>query len=191
MRTLALYAGSFNPIHAGHIFVINVANQIFGEDSVKVVLADNPKKHYLVSKEQRSEWIWETTGKTPLHTDGFVCDFCDNYMRVHNLSDGEQIYDQIVLIRGVRTLSDLEVEMPMAGYNYNITHGKYPTIFIPCPADLRDLSSSAVRVISKRNWDDFWKLLYEPFPPKNQTYEKWMSISKEIWKTYSSLGEIK
>lgn len=191
MNTLALYAGSFNPIHSGHIQVLNVANQIFGEDNVKILLADNPKKHYLVSKEKRSDWIWETTGKRPYFVNGFVCDFCDDFMLNHNLSDGEKIYDQIVLIRGVRSLSDLEVEMPMAGYNYNITHGKYPTIFIPCPASLRDLSSSAVRVIAKRGWDDFWESLYKPFSPENKTYEKWMMVAKDIWETYSSLGEAK
>jgi pantetheine-phosphate adenylyltransferase len=182
MKTLALYAGSFNPIHAGHIQVIELAKQIFGADSVGLLLADNPKKTYKVSKDKRSDWIWQTLGMRPYYVDGFVCDFCDE--KIREIAYGEQVWDNIVLIRGVRSSSDLDVEIPMAGYNYNISHGKYPTVLIPTNANLRDLSSSAVRVIAKRDFNDFFDALYKPYPPQHISYSKWVDIAEDIWKTY-------
>lgn len=182
MKTLALYAGSFNPIHAGHIQVIETAQQIFGEDHVGILLADNPKKTYDVSKDKRSDWLWQTVGKRPYYVDGFVCDFCDEKSR--EISYGEQVWDNIVLIRGVRSGADLDTEIPMAGYNYNISHGKYPTILIPTPANLRDLSSSAVRVLAKRDFNEFFDILYKPYAPQKISYSKWVDVAKDVWKTY-------
>lgn len=182
MKTLALYAGSFNPIHAGHIQVIETAQQIFGEDHVDILLADNPKKTYDVSKDKRSDWLWQTVGKRPYYVDGFVCDFCDG--KIREISYGEQVWDNIVLIRGVRSGADLDTEIPMAGYNYNISHGKYPTILIPTPANLRDLSSSAVRVLAKRDFNEFFDILYKPYAPQKISYAKWVDIAEDIWKTY-------
>lgn len=182
MKTLALYAGSFNPIHAGHIQVIETAQQIFGEDHVGILLADNPKKTYDVSKDKRSDWLWQTVGKRPYYVDGFVCDFCDEKSR--EISYGEQVWDNIVLIRGVRSGADLDTEIPMAGYNYNISHGKYPTILIPTPANLRDLSSSAVRVLAKRDFNEFFDILYKPYAPQKISYSKWVDVAEDVWKTY-------
>jgi len=182
MKTLALYAGSFNPIHAGHIKVIETAQQIFGEDHVDILLADNPQKTYGVSKDKRSDWLWQTVGKRPYYVDGFVCDFCDEKSR--EISYGEQVWDNIVLIRGVRSGADLDTEIPMAGYNYNISHGKYPTILIPTPANLRDLSSSAVRVLAKRDFNEFFDILYKPYAPQKISYSKWVDVAEDVWKTY-------
>jgi len=182
MKTLALYAGSFNPIHAGHIQVIETAQQIFGEDHVGILLADNPQKTYGVSKDKRSDWLWQTVGKRPYYVDGFVCDFCDEKSR--EISYGEQVWDNIVLIRGVRSGADLDTEIPMAGYNYNISHGKYPTILIPTPANLRDLSSSAVRVLAKRDFNEFFDILYKPYAPQKISYSKWVDVAEDVWKTY-------
>ena len=177
-NTLALYAGSFNPVHAGHIHVIEMAKQIFGDDAVNVVVADNPQKKYTVSKDDRIKWIYRATGIMPTHTSGFICDYCDELMALNDT------LDSIVLIRGVRSGTDLETETPMAGYNYNISHGKYPTIFLPSPAPLRDLSSSAVRTIALMGWNRFFETLYKPYTPKNLQYSTWVELARDIWNTY-------
>lgn len=181
MKTLALYAGSFNPIHAGHIQVIEIAKTIFGDDAVNIVIADNPKKKYTVSQDDRIRWIYGITGIMPTHTNGFICDYCNKVMASNDF------LDNIVLIRGVRSAIDLDVEMPMAGYNYNISHGEYPTIFIPSPAPLRDLSSSAVRVIAKKGWEPFFETLYKPYAPKSMTYNKWVDFARDIWEHYNKV----
>lgn len=178
MNTLAIYAGSFNPIHAGHIAVIETAKHIFGDDMVQIVLADNPQKEYSVPKEKRAQWVQDATWIKPEHTGGFICDYCDELMAMTDVAD------RIVLIRGVRSAIDLDVEMPMAGYNYNISHGEYPTILIPTNANLRDLSSSAVRVIAKRDFNDFFDALYKPYPPQHISFSKWVDVAEDIWKTY-------
>lgn len=181
MNTLAIYAGSFNPIHAGHIAVIETAKHIFGDDMVQIVLADNPQKEYSVPKEKRAQWVQDATWNKPEHTGGFICDYCDELMAMTDVAD------RIVLIRGVRSAIDLDVEMPMAGYNYNISHGEYPTIFIPSPAPLRDLSSTAVRVIAKKGWEPFFETLYKPYAPKSMTYNKWVDFARDIWEHYNKV----
>ena len=98
MNTLAIYAGSFNPIHAGHIAIIETAKHIFGDDMVQVVLADNPQKKYSVPIEKRSSWIQTATWIKPEHTSGFICDYCDEVMSFNDS------VDRIVLIRGVRPM---------------------------------------------------------------------------------------
>lgn len=182
MKTLALYAGSFNPVHAGHIRVIETAKQIFGEDHVGILLADNPQKTYGVSKDKRSDWLWQTVGKRPYYVDGYVCDFCDE--KIREIAYGEQVWDNIVLIRGVRSGADLDAEIPLAGYNYNLSHGKYPTILIPTPASLRDLSSSTVRQLAQKDWGTFHELLYKPYVPEGKTCQEWEELSYDIWKTF-------
>ena len=69
----AVYPGSFNPVHLGHMHVILQASRLF--DEVRVLIAVNPEKTYRVSAEDRSpssstSWIrcpkhWQTATGTP------------------------------------------------------------------------------------------------------------------------------
>lgn len=65
--------------------------------------------------------------------------------------------------------------------------GEYPTIFIPSPAPLRDLSSSAVRVIARKGWEPFFETLYKPYAPKSMTYNKWVDFARDIWEHYNKV----
>lgn len=188
MRTLAIYAGSFDPVHAGHIATIETAKRVFGDDSVLVLVADNPGKSCTVSKDVRADWVRRATGVRVQPVTGYICDFCDKWMRTSNLVDGQPVYDGIVLVRGVRNGSDLESEMPMAGYNYSISHGKYPTVLLPCPVGLRDMSSTAVRTLARKDWDTFFSTLYRGYAPATMSYAEWQVLAMEIHNAYSKGG---
>ena len=44
MKTLAIYAGSFNPFHIGHLNIVEKAEKIFGEGNVLIAIGVNPEK---------------------------------------------------------------------------------------------------------------------------------------------------
>lgn len=44
MKTLAIYAGSFNPFHIGHLNVLNKAENIFGQGNIIIAIGINPAK---------------------------------------------------------------------------------------------------------------------------------------------------
>ena len=44
---IAVYPGSFNPVHPGHLHVIRQAAQVF--DRVIVLIAENPEKSYPIN----------------------------------------------------------------------------------------------------------------------------------------------
>jgi len=44
MKTLAIYPGSFNPFHIGHLNIVEKAQDIFGVDNVLVAIGNNPFK---------------------------------------------------------------------------------------------------------------------------------------------------
>ena len=56
---VAVYPGSFNPVHPGHLHVIRQAAEVF--DEVIVLVAENPEKTYKVPAEVRAHWIDEMT----------------------------------------------------------------------------------------------------------------------------------
>ena len=53
-RTKAVYAGSFDPIHFGHLDIIKRASQIFDLD---VIVGNNSAKQYLLPIEQRTHLV--------------------------------------------------------------------------------------------------------------------------------------
>ena len=50
MKTKALYAGSFDPVHLGHLDIIKRASQMF---DLTVLVANNPAKNYMFRMEER------------------------------------------------------------------------------------------------------------------------------------------
>ena len=52
---VAVYPGSFNPVHPGHLHVIRQAAELF--DKVYVLVAENPEKSYKVPAEVRASWL--------------------------------------------------------------------------------------------------------------------------------------
>lgn len=51
----AIYAGSFNPFHAGHLNIIQRAEKYF--DKITILIAVNPNKNYVVSALERKNQI--------------------------------------------------------------------------------------------------------------------------------------
>ncbi len=118
MKTKAVYPGTFDPITYGHIDLIKRALKI--SDTVIIAVAHNAHKRPLFSVEERLNMLRQATrgmkGVIIEDFDGLVVD----YVRKKGA---------VVMIRGLRMLSDFEYEFQMALTNRKLAQD-IETIFM-------------------------------------------------------------
>lgn len=137
MSKTALYSGSFNPIHIGHLDIILRAAIQF--DNVIVVVANNSGKKYSVSAEERASMVRLAI------TNDF--NFPNN-IEVIVLPDNQSIVDFAireevdVIIRGIRNSTDLDYENTMSYVN---REEGIETFYLPSNPKYICISSSMVR----------------------------------------------
>ncbi|OJT23108.1 pantetheine-phosphate adenylyltransferase [Archangium sp. Cb G35] len=131
--TIAVYAGSFDPVTAGHLSVIRQAARLFGH--VVVVVAINPEKRTLLSVAERVELLREVVALHPnvtvASTEGLIVD----YARAIGAS---------VLLRGVRGATDAQFETTLAQANRALAPD-LATLFLPAESHLAEVSSSSLK----------------------------------------------
>jgi pantetheine-phosphate adenylyltransferase len=137
----AIYPGSFDPVTKGHLDLIGRALGLF--DELIVAVADNGAKSPLFSTAERIKLIRESVGEQeglfiePL--DGLLVDFCSRK-------------GALVVIRGLRAVSDFEFEFQMALTNRRL-EPKLETIFLTPREDFIFLSSRIVKEVARLGGD--------------------------------------
>ncbi|MDH3680764.1 MAG: pantetheine-phosphate adenylyltransferase [Acidimicrobiia bacterium] len=139
---VALYPGSFDPLHNGHVAVIEIAVEVF--DEVLVAVGHNPAKPSgLFTAPERVELIEAAT------------DHLDN-VRVVSFTGlvTRAAADQgaTCLLKGIRSASDLDIEMLQAKMNA-ATGDDVPTVFIPGIGTSALVSSRYIREIASAGGD--------------------------------------
>jgi pantetheine-phosphate adenylyltransferase len=141
MGKVAIYPGSFDPVTYGHLDVLERAVDIFG--SVIIAVADNARKKYMFSLEERVELLKESTkgmkGVKVESFDGLVID----YARRKKTN---------VLIRGLRMTSDFDYEFQIALTNRRLAED-IETVFLMPSEQHSFLSSSLLKEVSRFNAD--------------------------------------
>ncbi|QRN94664.1 pantetheine-phosphate adenylyltransferase [Archangium violaceum] len=131
--SIAVYAGSFDPVTAGHLSVIRQAARLFGH--VVVVVAINPDKRTLFSVSERVELLREVVALHPnvtvASTEGLIVE----YARAIGAS---------VLLRGVRGATDAQFETTLAQANRALAPD-LSTLFLPAESHLAEVSSSRLK----------------------------------------------
>ena len=144
----AIYAGSFDPIHNGHVEIINKGLGLF--DEVIVVIGNNSsKKGFLtvVEKEKLIKKVFEDQQRVQVVCfDGLIVDLCDE-MKIN------------FMIRGLRTANDFQTEYVIAEANKRINEDVETVFFVSSPV-LQICSSSLVKELYKFGAD------YEEYVPK-------------------------
>ena len=134
MRT-CVFAGTFDPFTTGHEYVVNKCLDLF--DKVVIAIGVNVDKKPLFSLEQRIEIIksiYENDDRIEVVSyTGMLVDF----MKENGIE---------VTVRGIRNEEDYKYETTMLRYNQDM-YAACNTIFIPTPASLTYVSSSAIRNI--------------------------------------------
>jgi pantetheine-phosphate adenylyltransferase len=132
----AVVPGSFDPIHTGHLDIIERVAARF--DRVVVAVLENPRKEGLFSVEERIELISEVTShRANVEVDrfqGLLVDFC-------------AARDLQVIVKGLRAVSDYEYELQMAQMNQRM--GGVETMFLSTRPEHSYLSSSLIKEIAR------------------------------------------
>ncbi|MCQ2439348.1 MAG: pantetheine-phosphate adenylyltransferase [Oscillospiraceae bacterium] len=135
MRT-AVCAGSYDPITLGHLDIIHRASKMF--DKVVIVVVFNTAKHSMFTVEERMELIRTVTADMEN-----VEVACWNRLIV----DFAKQYENPVIVRGLRSITDFEYEFQMEMFNKGL-NPDVETIFLAAAAKYTYLSSSAVKELA-------------------------------------------
>lgn len=132
----ALCPGSFDPVHNGHLDVIERAAALFDEVLVTVVV--NPNKAGMFTVDERLELISAATthlsGVRVASWQGLLVDFA-----------AQQSISAIV--KGLRGSADFEYEMQMAHMNKRLTG--VDTVFLATDPATAYLSSSLIKEVAR------------------------------------------
>lgn len=132
---VSVYAGTFDPVTAGHVSVIERAARIF--DRVLVVVAVNPAKRCLFTTDERLLMLRLATAGLPnvqcASTDGLVIELARRSGALY-------------LVRGIRGATDADYETALAHANRDLAP-EITTVFLPADPALSQVSSSRLKAL--------------------------------------------
>jgi len=134
---IAIYPGSFDPITYGHLDIIERGCKLF--ERVIVLVVRNPSKTPLFEEQKRIQQISQATQHlSNLEVDSFE-GLTVNYAKQRQAQ---------VLLRGLRVLSDFEMELQMAHTNKTLSQ-QIEIVFLATSNEYSFLSSSVVKEIAR------------------------------------------
>lgn len=138
---IAVYPGSFDPIHIGHLNILQKAEKIF--DKVIIAVGYNPEKalrtsifHETLCDELKYRQVDHYTG---LLTD---------YMKTKQYP--------LTVIRGLRNVTDMQVELNQYRWLQELSDNDIRVVSIFCDKDYEHISSSAIKNVQQYG-DEYYK----------------------------------
>lgn len=117
-KKIAIYPGTFDPFHNGHLEIIHRALGTF--DSIVVALGLNPEKQTIFNIEERMDMIRNSVNGDPRidcdHFEGLLVRYAERKKAR-------------AIIRGLRAVSDFEYEFQLALMNRKLSR-KIETFFL-------------------------------------------------------------
>lgn len=136
MSRRAVYTGSFDPISLGHLNVIERASKLV--DELIVGVGVNAEKQPLFTGEERVTLTSEATRHLPNVEVKLFTGLAVKFVRE---------CDARVIVRGVRSLSDIEAEFTMTLANRKLDSG-IETVFLMADEEYSHVSSSLIKQIT-------------------------------------------
>jgi pantetheine-phosphate adenylyltransferase len=139
--TVALFPGSFDPFHNGHLEVVERAGRVF--DEVVVAALRNPQKaEPLFTLEEREQMLREATAHLPN-----VRIVSVSTLVVNVAAD----VGATAIVRGLRAVSDFENELQMAQMNRELAN--IDTLFVPTSSTYSFIASRLLREVARYGGD--------------------------------------
>ncbi|MBX7102954.1 MAG: pantetheine-phosphate adenylyltransferase [Gemmataceae bacterium] len=149
---VAVYTGMFDPVHHGHVDIIRRGAALY--DRLIVGVGINPEKHAFFEPAERVELLLAVCKRFKnvevLPFSGLAVTF------VRSLNAG-------IMLRGLRTLSDMEYEFNMSLTNQNLDD-EIETVFLMAQVEHSHFSSTLIRQIGTFGGD-----LHPFVPPEVET----------------------
>jgi pantetheine-phosphate adenylyltransferase len=142
MSRRAVYTGSFDPITLGHLNVIERSSKLVDELIVGVGI--NVDKQSLFTEDERVELIRRVTDRLGNVVVKKFEGLAVRFVRESNAR---------VIIRGVRSLTDMESEFTMTLANRKLDAG-IETVFLMADEEFSHVSSSLIKQITQLASDD-------------------------------------
>lgn len=142
---VGVYAGTFDPIHHGHLDVIKRAAKVV-DKLVLAVVGSNNDKTKLFSRDERIEMIHSTTAALNIDLEIEVRPF-DTLIVKFAREVGAN-----VLIRGLRAVTDFDYEYQMAGMNQRMAPD-VESVFLMADAQYQAVASKLVKEIARLEGD--------------------------------------
>jgi pantetheine-phosphate adenylyltransferase len=150
-KRIAVYPGTFDPIHRGHADIIRRATRLV--DRLVVAVAINAGKGPLFALEERLAMVreeiahMEGDGPGDRPADRIEVRTFDNLLMDFTVSVGARM-----IIRGLRAVSDFEYEFQMAGMNARLNPA-VETVFLMASDRHQFISSRFVKEIGRLGGD--------------------------------------
>lgn len=172
----AVYAGSFDPVTNGHLWIIEQASKLFNE--LFVIVGNNIHKNYLFSIEQRIQLLhlaidnFQPSYAKDVNMQNGNYDIiyensttADKFIKSNQIVIGQLKNNGLIInyakeigadyvVRGIRNTNDYEYERSMRYVNADLNES-VNTIFLMPPKIFSDVSSSVIKsLIGFDGWED-------------------------------------
>ena len=144
MTQLAIYPGSFDPCTLGHLSVLQRAAKVF--ETVEMLIVHNPSKKPTFSVSERVELAKASLAEVGASANIRVSTLESGLLVEHALNLGVN-----VIIKGFRTASDVEYDLPMSQVNRDLSG--IETVFLAAEAGFGFVSSSLVKEVASLGGD--------------------------------------
>ena len=140
-RSIAVYAGTFDPITNGHVDILERSLALF--DEVIVAIAGNIRKQPLFTLEERIGFIQQATANNPR----VICDAFEGLLVEYCAQRRARF-----IVRGLRALADFEYEFQFAHMNRRLAPG-VDTVFFMTDESHHYVSSSLIKEVASLGGD--------------------------------------
>jgi len=141
---IAVYAGTFDPVTFGHLWIIKTGASLF--DKLVVAVGTNLNKKCYFSLKDRIKMLQESTAEFKNVSIG-------KYTNQFLIKYAESIGAKFIL-RGIRITTDYEYEK-IQNYVNRQLNSEIATVFLLPPREIVEISSSIVRgLIGPEGWEE-------------------------------------
>jgi pantetheine-phosphate adenylyltransferase len=150
--TKAVYAGSFDPLTVGHLWMVEQGAALF--DRLVLAIGVHPDKKYAFTLQERRDMLREAVRPfRNVRVDSF-----ENRLLVHYARSVGAGF----MLRGIRSEGDYEYERAMRHVNGDLAP-RISTVFLMPPREIAEVSSSFVKgLVGLAGWRSIVKKYLPP-----------------------------